>query len=60
MTTETKYKGYKLITTKNKTGGYYNTNVFKKDAIRSTFEVSYKFKKDSLAIAKIKIDNIDE
>lgn len=55
MKTEITYKNFKLVTYKNKSGSY-TTYVFN-GGIKAVFKVTYKFKKDSVGIAKIKIDN---
>ena len=49
------YKNFKLNTYKNKSGSY-TTYIFN-GGIRAIKEVTYKFKKDSVAIAKVMIDN---
>lgn len=57
MKTEMKYKGYKLVTYKNRDGGY-TTFVFDGVSVKAVDEVSYKFKKDCISIAKIRIDDL--
>ena len=52
-----KYKGYKLITRRGKDGSYYSTFIFKQGSVKALTEICYKYKKDSISMAKIRIDN---
>ena len=50
-----KYKNYELKTHKNKNGSY-TTFIFN-GGFKAVKEITYKFKKDSIVMAKIEIDN---